>query len=224
MLCWPGEGIWQGPEEGIGVGNDEERYTRGNDENSDEFVWRCKDKSKSWTRSRVVRGVWGESWCAPGMLYCCHLFLRSWSMWLRRMWEMVWWVRCCTQMTNWFWWVKRWTGGTEGEVLEMEGGIWEQGAEGEPREDKSGSEWGRRWSICKVDPCGICGKRVMAIQCCVWNAGNQDPWKMCKSKKGDPKLGREHGGLWVQIPSGARIFSEFLLVSTYLYLLFYLKK
>ena len=30
------------------------------------------------------------------------------------------------------------------EVLEMEGGIREQGAESEPREDKSGSEWGRR--------------------------------------------------------------------------------
>ena len=33
---------------------------------------------------------------------------------------------------------------TEGEVLEMEGGIQEQGAEGEPQEDKSGSEWGRK--------------------------------------------------------------------------------
>ena len=29
-------------------------------------------------------------------------------------------------------------------VLEMEGGIREQGTEGEPREDKSGSEWDRR--------------------------------------------------------------------------------
>ena len=28
--------------------------------------------------------------------------------------------------------------------MEMEGGIREQGAEGEPREDKSGIEWGRR--------------------------------------------------------------------------------
>ena len=33
---------------------------------------------------------------------------------------------------------------TEGEVLEMKGSIQEQGAEGEPREDKSCSEWGRR--------------------------------------------------------------------------------
>ena len=33
---------------------------------------------------------------------------------------------------------------TKGEVLEMEGGIREQGVEGAPREDKSGSEWGRR--------------------------------------------------------------------------------
>ena len=32
----------------------------------------------------------------------------------------------------------------EGEVLEMEGGIQEQRAEGEPREDKSVSEWCRR--------------------------------------------------------------------------------
>ena len=40
-------------------------------------------------------------------------------------------------------------GATEGEVLEMEGGIQEQGAEGEPREDKSGSEWGRRQSVCE---------------------------------------------------------------------------
>ena len=31
-------------------------------------------------------------------------------------------------------------GGTEGEVLETEGGIWEEGSEGEPREDKSGNE------------------------------------------------------------------------------------
>ena len=30
------------------------------------------------------------------------------------------------------------------EVLETEGGIREQGAEGELREEKSGSEWGRR--------------------------------------------------------------------------------
>ena len=33
-------------------------------------------------------------------------------------------------------------GGTEGEDLEMEGGIWEQGPEGKPRKDKIGSEWG----------------------------------------------------------------------------------
>ena len=39
----------------IGVGNEEERYARGNGESSDEFVGRCNDKSQSWTR--VVRGV-----------------------------------------------------------------------------------------------------------------------------------------------------------------------
>ena len=50
-------------------------------------------------------------------------------------------VRCSIQMT---WFVdKRDDGGTEGEVLEMKGSIREQGAEGEPREDKSSSEWGR---------------------------------------------------------------------------------
>ena len=34
--------------------------------------------------------------------------------------------------------------GREGEDLEIEGGVQEQGAEGEPLEDESGSEWGRR--------------------------------------------------------------------------------
>ena len=33
-------------------------------------------------------------------------------------------------------------------------------------------------SVSKVDPCGICGKRVMAKS-------------VCKSKKGDPRLGRD---------------------------------
>ena len=52
----------------------------------------------------------------------------------------------------------------EGEVLEIEGGVQEQGAEGEPREDESGSVSGAEGevSVSKVDPCGICGKRVMA--------------------------------------------------------------
>ena len=39
---------------------------------------------------------------------------------------------------------KRVGGGTEGEVLEVERSSREQGAEGKCREDKSGSEWGRR--------------------------------------------------------------------------------
>ena len=34
--------------------------------------------------------------------------------------------------------------GREGEDLEIEGGVQEQGAEGEPLENESGSEWGRR--------------------------------------------------------------------------------
>ena len=45
--------------------NEEKRFTRGDGESSDEFVWRCKDKSRSW--ARVVRRAWGESWCAPGI-------------------------------------------------------------------------------------------------------------------------------------------------------------
>ena len=39
---------------------------------------------------------------------------------------------------------KRIDGGTEGEVLEMKGGIREQGAKGEPQKEKSARDWGRR--------------------------------------------------------------------------------
>ena len=41
-------------------------------ESSDEFVWRCKDKGQSL--ARVVQGVWGESWCAPGICISPLLF------------------------------------------------------------------------------------------------------------------------------------------------------
>ena len=44
----------------------------------------------------------------------------------------------------------------------MEGGIREQGAKGEPREDESGSGAEGEVSVSKVDPCGICRKRVIA--------------------------------------------------------------
>ena len=81
-------------------------------------------------------------------------------------------------------------GGIEGEVLEMEGAIQEQGAEGEPREDKSGNEWGRRWSVCKLQ-----GRSMWYL----WEVSNGkfsvvcemqeiNPWKMYKSKEGDPKI------------------------------------
>ena len=56
----------------------------------------------------------------------------------------------------------------------MEGSIREQGAEGEPQEDKvvvSGAEGDV--TVSKVDPFGICGKRVMAnsvlcVKCRKW--------------------------------------------------------
>ena len=39
----------------------------------------------------------------------------------------------------------------------------------------------------KVDPCGICGKRVMAnVVCEMWEL---DPWKMRESKEGDLEVG-----------------------------------
>ena len=59
----------------------------------------------------------------------------------------------------------------------MEGGVREQGAEGEPREDKSGSEWGTQKAKClsKVDPCGFCGKRVMANSVLCVKCGEMDP-------------------------------------------------
>ena len=44
-------------------------------------------------------------------------------------------------------------------------------------------------SVIKVDPCGICGKGVMAKFSVVCEMKEMDPWKMCKSKEGDPKVG-----------------------------------
>ena len=63
----------------------------------------------------------------------------------------------------------------------MEGGIREQGAEGEPRKDKSVSEWCKgEVTVSKIDPCGICGKGVMAnlvlcVKCGKWIHGRCDP-------------------------------------------------
>ena len=39
-------------------------------------------------------------------------------------------------------------------------------------------------TVSKVDPCGICGKRVMAM--CEMQEMN--PWKMCQSKEVDPEV------------------------------------
>ena len=95
----------------------------------------------SWTR-----GVWGESWCDSGICVVAVGFCdRVWHGYKK-----------CEKWFNEWDVVCRWlgsdewnNGGTEGEVLEIEGGIREQEAEGEPREDKSGSKWNRRWSVFK---------------------------------------------------------------------------
>ena len=79
------KGIWQVPEEGIGVGNEEERYTGGNGESSDEFVWRCKDRVGLELPEEFD---WDGSWCAPGIRIVAVGFLRTWLTWLRRVWEM----------------------------------------------------------------------------------------------------------------------------------------
>ena len=55
--------------------------------------------------------------------------------------------------------------------------IQEKGAEGEPREDKIGGSGAEgEVSVSKVDPCGICGKRVLAnsvfyVKCGKWIHG-----------------------------------------------------
>ena len=74
----------------------------------------------------------------------------------------------------------------------MEGSIREQGAKGEPREDKvvvSGAEG--EVTMSKVDPCGICGKRVMAnsllcVKCRKWIHG-----RCTKVKRVTLMLGRD---------------------------------
>ena len=42
-------------------------------------------------------------------------------------------------------------------------------------------------TVSKVDPCGICGKRVIAM----CEMQEMDPWKMCESKEGDPEVGEK---------------------------------
>ena len=45
-------------------------------------------------------------------------------------------------------------------------------------------------SVNKVDPCGICGKRVKAYFSVVCELQEMDPWKMHESKEGDPEVGK----------------------------------
>ena len=92
---------------------------------------------------------------------------------------MVWWVRCCMQMT-WFWWVM-WKEAFESKGLKVN-----------LRKTKvvvSGAEV--EVSVSKVDPCGICGKRVMAnsvlcVKCGKWIHG-----RCAKVKRVTSRLGRD---------------------------------
>ena len=45
-------------------------------------------------------------------------------------------------------------------------------------------------TVSKIDPCGICGKPVMAnsVLC---EMQEMDPWKMCEGKEGDPEVGKK---------------------------------
>ena len=62
----------------------------------------------------------------------------------------------------------------------------------EPQEDKSSGKWGRsEVSVSKVDPCGICGKQVMAnsvlcVKCEIWIHG-----RCAKVKRVTLRLGRD---------------------------------
>ena len=44
-------------------------------------------------------------------------------------------------------------------------------------------------TVSKVDPCGVCGKRVMVKFRVMCEMQEMDPWKMRKSKEGDPEVG-----------------------------------
>ena len=73
----------------------------------------------------------------------------------------------------------------------MEDGIREQGAEGETREDKRSSDWGRKLNVSKENPCGICGKQAMAnsalcVKCRKWIHG-----RCAKVKRVTLRLGRD---------------------------------
>ena len=93
----------------------------------------------------------------------------------------------------------------------MEGGIREQGAEGEPRQDKvvvSGAEG--EVSVSKVVPCGIRGKQVMAnsvlcVKCGKWIQG-----RCAKVKRVTPRLGRDFVcGRCRQVDDGLELVEEF---------------
>ena len=60
------------------MGNEEERYTRGTGESSDEFVYRCKELPGE--EFEVTVSVHQGS-----VNICCQLFLQSRLTWLQRM-------------------------------------------------------------------------------------------------------------------------------------------
>ena len=73
----------------------------------------------------------------------------------------------------------------------MEGGIQEQGAEGESWEKVVVSGAEGEMSVSKIDPCGICGKQVMAnsvlcVKCRKWIRG-----RCMKVKRVTPRLGED---------------------------------
>ena len=75
----------------------------------------------------------------------------------------------------------------------MEGGIREQGGEGESRKDKqrvvSGAEG--KVSVSKVDPSGICGKRVIANSVFCVKGGKWIHGSCAKVKGVTSRLGRD---------------------------------
>ena len=58
-------------------------------------------------------------------------------------------------------------------------------------------------TVSKVDPCGICRKRVMANSVFMCEMQEMDPWKMRESEEGDPEVGQrlrvwKMQELWIQ--------------------------
>ena len=102
-----------------------------------------EDKSQSWTK--VVQGVWGESSCAPRICVVTIVFFyHGWQGY----------GECEKWFEEWDF-VHRWlgsdkwnNGGTEGEVQEE--AFKSKALKVNLEKTKvCGSEWGRRWSVCK---------------------------------------------------------------------------